>query len=94
MVEITVSPYQSQPATITIITDAQPDARKRFRFTGSLGNFRLRDDGSNTENIRTFTVNPGVYTVTERVPGGWFLTTSSAHRRRTLWSIWPPARLL
>ena len=73
-VQITVTPSQPLTATITIIKDAQPDKPRRFRFTGSLGTFRLSDDGSNTENDRTFTVNTGVYTVTERVPGGWFLT--------------------
>lgn len=73
-VAITVTPSQPQQATITIVKDAQPDRPRRFSFTGSLGTFRLSDDGSNTKNARTFAVNPGIYTVTELVPGGWFLT--------------------
>ncbi len=73
-VQITVTPSQTGPATITITKDAQPDHRRRFRFTGSLGNFQLSGDGANSAGARTFTVNPGVFTVTERVPANWLLT--------------------
>lgn len=65
---------QTGPATITIRKDAQPDHRRRFRFTGSLGNFQLSGDEASPASARTFTVNAGVYTVTERVPANWLLT--------------------
>jgi hypothetical protein len=73
-VQITVTPSQAQPATITISKDAQPDHRRRFRFTGALGNFQLSGDDASPASTRTFTVNAGVYTVTERVPANWLLT--------------------
>jgi hypothetical protein len=73
-VQITVAPSQTGPATITISKDAQPEHRRRFRFTGSLGSFQLSGDGASPASARTFTVNAGVYTVTERVPANWLLT--------------------
>jgi len=65
--------------TITIVNDAQPDKKLDFRFTGSLGAFRLDDvqpdDGDLYRERKTFTVTTGIYTVTERVPDGWQLAT-------------------
>jgi len=68
----------SQEATITIRHDAQPDSKTNFRFTGTLGAFRLddptKDDGDAYTNQHTVQVAPGVYTVSEEVPSGLYLT--------------------
>ena len=60
--------------SITIVKDARPDGTMAFSFTGNLGSFSLRDDGSNP-NGKTFAdLLPGLYTVTEQVPSNWRLT--------------------
>ena len=64
-----------QPATITIILDAQPNQPTNLGFTGNLGAFLLddpdNDDGDGYTNSRTFSVNPGVYTVQRNNPSNW-----------------------
>lgn len=63
--------------SITIVKDAQPDNKLNFSFAGSLGSFKLDDsvpdDRDKYTNAKTFTVNPGVYTVGEKVPSKWLL---------------------
>ncbi len=64
--------------TITIRHDAQPDSRRNFRFEGDLGDFKLddprEDDGDDYTNAITFTVEPGLYRVEERLASRWHLT--------------------
>ena len=63
----------SQPSgTITIVKDAQPNSSQSFDFTGSLGNFSLVDDGTSS-NTKSFTKDPGNYTVTENSTSHWDL---------------------
>ncbi|MEZ4734892.1 MAG: right-handed parallel beta-helix repeat-containing protein [Caldilineaceae bacterium] len=67
-----------QASTITIRHDAQPDSKTNFRFTGTLGAFQLddppKDDRDAYTNQYTVQVAPGVYTVSEEVPSGLYLT--------------------
>lgn len=63
---------------ITIVLDSVPDSRQNVRFTGDLGAFRLDDSGINDRDpftrSATFNVPPGVYTVTQQLPYGFYLT--------------------
>ncbi|MCB0189171.1 MAG: hypothetical protein KDE31_33105, partial [Caldilineaceae bacterium] len=67
--------------TITVVVDAAPTRRLNFRFTGTLGDFRLDDavpdDGDPYENSRTFTVEAGTHTIREQLPNRWLLTMIS-----------------
>lgn len=68
---------ENAPATITIEVGAQPGSRRNFRFSGSLGEFKLDDptpdDGDSIERSKTFEVEPGTYDISELVPGRWLL---------------------
>ncbi len=65
-------------AYITIVKDARPDSRRNFRFDGDLGKFKLDDitpqDNDPYDSSITFAVEPGSYTVFEKVPRRWHLT--------------------
>lgn len=65
----------AQPTIITIALDVQPDSKTNFSFGGSLGTFLLDDitpqDGDVYANTKTFTVTPGIYTVTAALPTGY-----------------------
>lgn len=67
-------------AQLAIVLDRQPESAANLRFVGSapMGRFLLDDitpqDGDAVEASKQFTLAPGAYTVTENVPGGWFLT--------------------
>lgn len=67
----------ASPAVITFTVQAQPASRQDFRFHGNLGDFRLdsadASDGDTFIDTITFTVAPGVYTITEAVPLTWQL---------------------
>ncbi len=67
------------PAQITIAVDAQPNAKRNFRFDGDLGVFKLddpkTDDGDTYATNRSFTVAAGVYTVRQSGASGWQLAT-------------------
>lgn len=64
-------------AVITITLQAQPASQQDFRFHGDLGDFSLDqaglDDGDTITQTITFSVTPGVYTVTAEVPLTWHL---------------------
>jgi hypothetical protein len=68
---------QGEKTRITIIKDARPDNKRNFHFEGDLGRFTLKDwpgpQGGNFENSKSFDVQPGAYTVRERVPNDWWL---------------------
>jgi len=65
-------------ATLTIMKDAQPNAKLNFTYTGSLGKFRLDDpevdDGDAYGVSKSFTVDAGLYTIKEGAASGWRLT--------------------
>jgi len=64
-------------SVITIRVQAEPPSRQDFRFHGDLGDFRLDqaspDDEDDITQSITFTVTPGVYTVTAELPLTWHL---------------------
>lgn len=64
--------------SITIVKDAQPNAKRNFVFTGTLGKFRLddpnSDDGDPYSVSKTFTVNGTTHTVQLSAATGWVLT--------------------
>ncbi|MEZ4861654.1 MAG: pullulanase-type alpha-1,6-glucosidase [Caldilineaceae bacterium] len=66
------------PAAITIALEAHPQSRRNFRFTGDLGEFKLDDpkeqDHDRYASSLTQEIDPGTYTVKEKVPGSWRLT--------------------
>lgn len=72
-VSVTVTPVAAE-TLITIVLDSRPDANQNVRFTGSapLGRFILDDstpqDTDRYTSSRTFSVQPGVYVITETVP--------------------------
>lgn len=65
-------------SVITISVQAEPASRQDFRFHGDLGDFRLDqaspDDEDDITQSVTFTVTPGVYTVTAELPLTWHLS--------------------
>jgi hypothetical protein len=73
-----LGPSQPQPATITIVLDAQPDTATNFKFTGGLGTFKLDDitpsDGDAYASSKTVSVAAGDYSVAQMLPNGWLLT--------------------
>jgi pullulanase-type alpha-1,6-glucosidase len=68
---------QGERTQITIAKDTRPDNKRNFQFEGDLGRFILKDwpgpQGGNFESSKSFDVQPGTYTVRERVPNDWFL---------------------
>ncbi len=68
---------QGERTQITIAKDARPNSKRNFHFEGDLGRFILDDtgssDGDKFGSSQTFDVNPGAYTVRERVPNNWWL---------------------
>ena len=71
------------PGTIIIVKDAQPDSSQGFTFigTGAIdGQFTLVDDGTGTQNTKTFSnVPPGSYSMVEVAPGGWTISSISCN---------------
>ena len=65
-------------SSITIVKDAQPNAKRNFAFTGTLGKFRLDDPDSDDGDVygasKTFTVNGTTHTVQLSAASGWVLT--------------------
>jgi hypothetical protein len=59
---------------ITIAKDTVPDGNRAFWFNGDLGRFTLIDDGTGQNSITFSNKPPGIYDVTETVPGAWRLT--------------------
>lgn len=68
---VTCTYVNTQEATVRIVKEAEESASGSFDFTTNLGaGFTLQDAG-----VETFTnIAPGVYTVTESAPQGYFLT--------------------
>jgi len=61
------------PAHVTIIKEADPQGEKLFDFTGDLGPFQLKDNGTDPNEIKFEIVDFKNYTITESVPSGWEL---------------------
>lgn len=72
-------------AVITLTLKAEPESRQDFRFHGDLGNFSLDqaapDDGDTITETITFTVTPGVYTITQETPKTWLMSAISCSPR-------------
>ncbi len=71
---------EPEPASLTIVKDAQPDSHQDFDFQLSrrgehvLHNFHLDDDNNPTlSNHKPFTLAPGDYSVAEGPEDGWSL---------------------
>ncbi len=64
-------------SSLTINLVVEPRSIQNFLFAGDVGEFRLDDagfdDGDEHGNGRTFTLEPGTYTITERIPNTWYL---------------------
>ncbi len=62
-------------ATLTVVKDAIPNDDQLFSFAGSagIGSFTLKDNGTST-NSTTFSLEPGIHSVSEPALGGWILT--------------------
>lgn len=57
--------------TITVVQISDPDSTQNFSFTGDLGPFLLRDDGTSAgADRRIFLVRVGQYRITELQPTG------------------------
>lgn len=80
---VTLTIVAASPATITIVLDAQPDAKTNFAFGGNLGVFTLDDitpqDSDAYTNSASFTTPAGVYTVTAALPAGWSFANISCN---------------
>ena len=68
---------QGEVTQITIVKDARPDNKRNFHFGGTLAPSPLRistgPQGGNFSKSKTFSVNPGTYTVRENVAHDWWL---------------------
>src|SRR5215510_7365010 len=78
---VTCTPAQAT-GSITIIKTAI-GGNGTFSFSGTLGNFQITTvNGSGTQSFGS--LQPGTYTVTETVPGGWAFTRLSCSSSSTI----------
>jgi len=60
--------------SITVVKEASPQGKQKFKFRGDLGNFKLTDWDTGATNKMTFDgLDPGTYVITEVVPKFWML---------------------
>lgn len=59
--------------SIVVIKDAIPDDSQSFAFTGTLGDFSLKDDGTASDRTIFENLTAGDYTILEQIPSGWTL---------------------
>lgn len=59
--------------SIVVIKDAIPDDSQSFAFTGTLGDFSLKDDGTDSNRAIFENLQAGDYEILEQIPSSWFL---------------------
>lgn len=73
-----ISEASEASAVITLTLNAEPGSRQNFRFHGDLGDFSLDqaapDDSDGITKTVTFTVDPGVYAITQETPKTWLMS--------------------
>ena len=76
-----LTPPPTNTSRITLIVDALPDSKQNFRFSSSLGSFKLDDatpdDGDSVVRSRQWDVPASTYTFTADIPYSWFFQNIS-----------------
>lgn len=65
--------------SITVIKDAIPNSPQPFDFAGTLGEFELVDDGTDSNRLLFKNLKPGDYEIKELVPKGWSLISNDCN---------------
>lgn len=68
----------AQQATLIIEKVTRPESATAFSFTSDIpggATFELTDDGTDTDNTISFTVDAGTYQISEEATAGWTLTS-------------------
>ncbi|MFN8443777.1 MAG: carboxypeptidase regulatory-like domain-containing protein [Caldilineaceae bacterium] len=77
-------------AEVTISIDVIPDSRQNFRFSSTLGDFRMddsgTDDGDSYTNMVTFLVAKGTYTFTLHLPVDYYINSWSCSKDGLGWN--------